>query len=84
MSNRSNSEQSKTVVDAYYQASVEGCLREFARYLHPDFTTTAPNYLPGVASMVQLRRLCAAGDGFTSEKIMEISKTFDTHFSVEP
>jgi hypothetical protein len=46
MSNQSNSEQSKTVVDAYYQAGVEGRLREFARYLHPDFTTTAPNYLP--------------------------------------
>jgi ketosteroid isomerase-like protein len=46
MSNRSNSEQSKTVVDAYYQAGVEGRLREFRRYLHPDFTTTAPNYLP--------------------------------------
>jgi hypothetical protein len=46
MSNRSNSEQSKTVVDAYYQAGVEGRLRELARYLHPDFTTTAPNYLP--------------------------------------
>src|SRR5262249_11934470 len=44
--NRSNSEHSKTVVEAYYQASVEGRLREFARYLHPDFTTTAPNYLP--------------------------------------
>jgi ketosteroid isomerase-like protein len=105
MSNRSNSEQSKTVVDAYYQAGVEGCLREFARYLHPDFTTTAPNYLPwggfhqGAAFLprrgpsqparrprrtVQLRRLCAAGDGFTSEKVMEISKTFDTHFPVEP
>jgi ketosteroid isomerase-like protein len=46
MSNRSRGEQSKTVVDAYYQAGVEGRLREFARYLHPDFTTTAPNYLP--------------------------------------
>jgi ketosteroid isomerase-like protein len=46
MSNRSSGEQSKTVVDAYYQAGVEGRLREFARYLHPDFTTTAPNYLP--------------------------------------
>jgi ketosteroid isomerase-like protein len=46
MSNRSNSEQSKTVVDAYYQAGVGGRLREFARYLHPDFTTTAPNFLP--------------------------------------
>jgi len=46
MSNRSNSEHSKTVVDTYYQSGVEGRLREFARYLHPDFTTTAPNYLP--------------------------------------
>jgi ketosteroid isomerase-like protein len=46
MSNRSSGEQSKIVVDAYYQAGVEGRLREFARYLHPDFTTTAPNYLP--------------------------------------
>ena len=46
MSNRSSGEQSKTVVDAYYRAGVEGRLREFARYLHPDFTTTAPNYLP--------------------------------------
>jgi quercetin dioxygenase-like cupin family protein len=26
----------------------------------------------------------AAGGGFTSEKVMEISKTFDTHFPVEP
>jgi ketosteroid isomerase-like protein len=46
MNNQSNSQQSKTVVDAYYQAGVEGRLREFAPYLHPDFTTTAPNYLP--------------------------------------
>jgi ketosteroid isomerase-like protein len=46
MSNRSSGEQSKTVVDAYYQAGVAGRLREFARYLHPDFTTTAPNHLP--------------------------------------
>ena len=26
----------------------------------------------------------AAGGGFSSEKVMEISKTFDTHFPVEP
>ena len=39
-------EQSKAVVDAYYQAGVEGRLTEFAPYLHPDFTSTAPNYLP--------------------------------------
>jgi ketosteroid isomerase-like protein len=46
MGDRSNSEQSKAVVDAYYQAGVEGRLTDFARYLHPDFTTTAPNYRP--------------------------------------
>lgn len=46
MSDCSNSEQSKTVVDAYYQAGVEGRLGDFAQYLDPDFTTTAPNYLP--------------------------------------
>jgi hypothetical protein len=40
------SEQSKAVVDAYYQAGVRGRLTEFAPYLHPDFSTTAPNYLP--------------------------------------
>lgn len=34
------------MVDAYYQAGVEGRLTEFAQYLDPDFTTTAPNYLP--------------------------------------
>ncbi|WP_168991908.1 MULTISPECIES: alpha/beta fold hydrolase [Mesorhizobium] len=46
MGDQSNSEQSKAVVDAYYQAGVEGRLTDFAQYLHPDFTTTAPNYLP--------------------------------------
>jgi ketosteroid isomerase-like protein len=46
MGDQSNSEQSRAVVDAYYQAGVEGHLTDFARYLHPDFTTTVPNYLP--------------------------------------
>ena len=46
MSNRSSSEQSKAVVDAYYQAGIKGGLGDFAPYLHPDFTTTAPSYLP--------------------------------------
>lgn len=35
-----------TVVDAYYQAGVQKRLTDFAPYLHPDFITTAPNYLP--------------------------------------
>jgi len=38
--------QSKAVVDAYYQAGVQRRLTSFAPYLHSDFTTTAPNYLP--------------------------------------
>jgi ketosteroid isomerase-like protein len=46
MANHSNREQSKVVVDAYYQAGVQGRLTSFAPYLHPGFTTTAPNYLP--------------------------------------
>jgi pimeloyl-ACP methyl ester carboxylesterase/ketosteroid isomerase-like protein len=46
MGDQSNSEQSKAVVDAYYQAGVQGRLTDFAQYLHPDFTTTAPDYLP--------------------------------------
>jgi ketosteroid isomerase-like protein len=40
------SEQSKSVVDSYYQAGVQRRLTDFAPYLHPDFSTTAPNYLP--------------------------------------
>jgi ketosteroid isomerase-like protein len=42
----SENASSKTVVDAYYQAGVMGRLTDFGSYLHPDFTTTAPNYLP--------------------------------------
>ena len=46
VTNQTTSEQSKAVVDAYYQAGVRGRLIDFAPYLHPDFSTTAPNYLP--------------------------------------
>ena len=46
MSNETESEKSKAVVDAYYQAGVRRRLTDFARYLDPDFSTTAPNYLP--------------------------------------
>jgi ketosteroid isomerase-like protein len=38
--------QGKAVVDAYYQAGVRGDLPSFAKFLHPDFKVTAPNYLP--------------------------------------
>jgi ketosteroid isomerase-like protein len=46
MTDQTASEQSRAVVDAYYQAGVQGRLTDFAAFLHPDFTTTAPNYLP--------------------------------------
>jgi hypothetical protein len=46
VSEQTNSKQSKAVVDAYYQAGVRRRLTDFAQYLHPDFLTTAPNYLP--------------------------------------
>jgi ketosteroid isomerase-like protein len=46
VSNQTNSEQSKAVVNTYYQAGVRRRLTDFAQYLHPDFLTTAPNYLP--------------------------------------
>jgi ketosteroid isomerase-like protein len=42
----SESSRNKAIVDGYYQAGVEGRLPDFAVHLHPDFTTTAPNYLP--------------------------------------
>jgi ketosteroid isomerase-like protein len=38
--------QNKSVVDIYYQAGVRGELTSFAEYVHNDFVTTAPNYLP--------------------------------------
>jgi len=46
VSDYASSKESKAVVDAYYQAGVQRRLTDFARYLHPDFSTTAPNYLP--------------------------------------
>ena len=44
MSNPASGEH-KTVVEACYQAGVEGRFREFARHPHPDFTTIAPKLL---------------------------------------
>ena len=46
MTQDSESARNKAIVDAYYQAGVEGRLPDFGVHLHPDFTTTAPNYLP--------------------------------------
>jgi hypothetical protein len=46
----SESIKNKAIVDAYYQAGIDGRLPDFAVHLHPDFTTTAPNYLSYGAS----------------------------------
>jgi len=45
MTVQSENERNKAVVDEYFKAGVQG-LTSFAAYLHPDFTVTAPNYLP--------------------------------------
>jgi ketosteroid isomerase-like protein len=46
MATQAEIERSKTVAHAFYQAGVDGGLTSFAQYLDPDFTVTAPNYLP--------------------------------------
>ena len=46
MSVQSENERNKAVVDAFYQLGVQGRLTDFAQYLDPDFTWSAPNYLP--------------------------------------
>src|ERR1700741_3703991 len=46
MTMQSEIERDKAVVHAFYQAGMDGQLTSFARYLDPDFTWTAPNYLP--------------------------------------
>jgi ketosteroid isomerase-like protein len=43
---QSETERNNTVVDEYFKAGVQGRLTSFAAYLHPDFTVTAPSYLP--------------------------------------
>jgi hypothetical protein len=46
MTKQSEIERDKAVVHAFYQAGIDGDLTSFARYLDPNFTWTAPNYLP--------------------------------------
>jgi hypothetical protein len=46
MAVRSENERNKAVVDEFYKAGIQGHLARFGQYLHPDFTVTAPNYLP--------------------------------------
>ena len=46
MAVQSENERNKAVVDEFYNTGIQGHLTSFAAYLHPDFTVTAPNYLP--------------------------------------
>ena len=46
MATKSESERNKAVAHAFYEAGIDGPLTTFAHYLEPDFTVTAPNYLP--------------------------------------
>jgi hypothetical protein len=45
MAVQSENERNKAVVDEYFKAGVQATSRA-SRHLHPDFTVTAPNYLP--------------------------------------
>src|SRR5437870_4608235 len=38
--------RNKAIVPAYYEGAERGDISEFAKYLHPDFVVSAPNYLP--------------------------------------
>jgi hypothetical protein len=46
MTGQSENERNKAMVDIFYRLGIDGHLTDFARYLTPDFTWTAPNYLP--------------------------------------
>ncbi|HEX4182473.1 MAG TPA: hypothetical protein VHY34_04380 [Caulobacteraceae bacterium] len=46
MDAKSQTEGSREIVNAYYQAGKESRLTDFAPLVADDFTTTAPNYLP--------------------------------------
>ena len=46
MTTQSEIERDKAVVHAFYQAGIDGQLTSFARHMDPNFTWTAPNYLP--------------------------------------
>ena len=46
MALQSENERNKAVVNEFYKAGIQGHLMSFAQYVHPDFTVTAPNYLP--------------------------------------
>jgi SnoaL-like domain len=66
----STTEDTKTVVDAYYQAGVQGNLPGFARYLATDFLVTAPNYLPWGGTH--------AGSAFFAEHVLQhLPETLD-------
>ncbi|MFE4230011.1 nuclear transport factor 2 family protein [Arthrobacter sp. NPDC056886] len=70
-------QETKAVVDAYYQAGVEGHLPTFGEYLHDDFVVTAPNYLPWGGAHI--------GAQFFREQVLEhLSETLDfSRFSYE-
>lgn len=73
----STAEETKAVVDAYYQAGVNGDLPSFGRYLRDDFEVTAPNYLPWGGTH--------PGAEFFREQVLEhLTETLDfSRFSYE-
>jgi ketosteroid isomerase-like protein len=46
MAEHINTLRNKEIVRAFYDGGVRGDITAFAKYLHPDFVCTAPDYLP--------------------------------------
>jgi ketosteroid isomerase-like protein len=70
MSFQSENERNKAVVDAFYQLGIQGRLTDFAQYLDPNFTWTAPNYLPWGATHTGAAR-------FRDQVLSSLSDVFD-------
>ena len=70
-------EETRAIVDAYYQAGDEGHLPSFGTYLDERFSVTAPNYLPWGGTHV--------GADFFREQVLEhLTETLDfSRFSYE-
>lgn len=70
-------EETKTVVDAYYQAGVEGRLPDFGAFLDDEFVVTAPNYLPWGGTHL-------GADYFRNQVLEHLPETLDfSRFSYE-